>query len=409
MKVFSPLRMYESPSRIAVVRMAAGVGARAGLGEGVGAQDLAPGQARQVLLFLLLAAEVEDRLRVQRAVHLVDDRGNGARPGQLLDDDRVAHPVHAAAVGLRQMHVQVAVFGQKLEVRPGELVLPVELGRARCDLLFRQFPDRLPHHVLLFGQEEVHGSCLLVSLLRGPPRPEPAPGNALGSPMPAPRERGSSAVGRRCRHPGETAQQRPRRPMPVPRERAAAPSAPCRRPGSRTAAPSAPNASAPGARQQRPRPPVPAPRERGSSALGASVPTPRKRDSSALGAQCRRPGSGTAAPSAAQCPRPGSGAAAPSAPQRRFPGSEAATPSAAQRHHPGGRGSGSGVAPTPAPPGQAARPADPGGVSVRKQRRSAAPVVAHDLLGGGVRIQPPLGHLPHQLLEVALRPGPAPG
>ena len=132
----------------------------AGLGLGDDANLLARRHRRQVFLLLGLGPVLQDHVLHQRAEELdIGDHNRG--PRHLLLCDRPAHDVHPGAAVLGgQGHPQEAQFRHPLPEIPGELVRPVDLGRAWLDFLFREFPHHLLHHPLRVAQLEIHAYLL---------------------------------------------------------------------------------------------------------------------------------------------------------------------------------------------------------------------------------------------------------
>ena len=128
------------------------VGAELGLGQREGGADLAGRHARQVLLLLLVGAELHqqvgaDEVRVDDA----GDRDPAAR--ELLDDHRVGRQVEAQpAVLLGDRDPEQAELLHLLDDRLGELVLVVVVLGVREDLLVRELADHLGDRLLLVGE-----------------------------------------------------------------------------------------------------------------------------------------------------------------------------------------------------------------------------------------------------------------
>ena len=160
MKIFEPLTTH-SPSRSsAVVREAAGVRARARLGQPEGRQLPAGGEVRQPLPLLLLRPEEQDRHRPERGVRGHRDRDRRVDPRQLLDRDRVRERVGArAAVLLGHGHAHQPELGQLRDELVREAVLAVELGGDRSDTLLRELADGRADELVLGREVEVHDSA----------------------------------------------------------------------------------------------------------------------------------------------------------------------------------------------------------------------------------------------------------
>ena len=135
----------------------AGIGARAGFGQGESAQA-APGRhVMQVLVLLSLGSELEDRPGGERGVRRHYDSGARARPRYLLDRDYVAHVIRSGAtLLLRVGHAHEVHLGQLRQELVRETVVAVEFGRDRRHLGLGELPDRVPDQLLLIGQLEVH-------------------------------------------------------------------------------------------------------------------------------------------------------------------------------------------------------------------------------------------------------------
>ena len=139
----------------------AGVGAGLRLREPVGEHRLAPRHRRQVPLLDLLRRAEQQRHGAE-LVHRRDQRGGGARPRDLLDDERRRQRVAAgAAVGLRNVDRVEVRLDQRLVHVPGELRGPVDLRRPGRDLVVRERADRFAQRLVLFGEfEGAHLSML---------------------------------------------------------------------------------------------------------------------------------------------------------------------------------------------------------------------------------------------------------
>src|SRR5438132_113553 len=141
---------------------AAGVGARARLGERVGAEHLARGQRRQEALLLLLGAGQQDRNAAERLVEVLR-AGGRAGGGDLLAHDRQRERAHrAAAVRLGHPDAIEARLDQR-----ADRVLRIRLGlvvarRVRRHALARDLPRQVANHALVVGEIErlVHARIL---------------------------------------------------------------------------------------------------------------------------------------------------------------------------------------------------------------------------------------------------------
>ncbi len=128
------------------------VGAAAGLGHREGAPDLAGGHLRQVLLLLLLGAVLDQHVGHDEVG--VDDAGD-AHPAarDLLDRQRVGQQRLAEPVVLLGDHQpEDAELLEPLDDLGGVLVLVLELGRDREDLLLDEGADRLEDLLLVLVQ-----------------------------------------------------------------------------------------------------------------------------------------------------------------------------------------------------------------------------------------------------------------
>ena len=141
-----------------------GVAGRGGLGERVGADPLARGELRQVLLLLRLGAEEDDG---EGADPDLDREGGGeaaVAPG-LLRDEAARDLVEAqAAVLLRDLDPEEAQLPGLAQELAAQLVVELqELRQPRDELLDHEVVGGLADHDLLFG--EVLGG---EDLVRGP-------------------------------------------------------------------------------------------------------------------------------------------------------------------------------------------------------------------------------------------------
>ncbi len=153
MKRFEPSRTYSSPSRRAVVRIAAlsepepdSVSAYAG-------SHSPRRELRQVLRLLLLGA---GELEPERAelLHREDERRRRADLPDLLDrDEREERAGAEPAVLLVEEEAEDVVLAEELDDVPRELVRLVDLGRARRDPLARELADEIAQLALLVGED----------------------------------------------------------------------------------------------------------------------------------------------------------------------------------------------------------------------------------------------------------------
>ena len=153
-----------------------------GLRERERAANLARRHLRQVLLLLLVGAELHQQVGADE-VRVDDARDRDPAARELLDDHRVGRQVEAhPAVLLGDRDPEQPELLHLLDDRLGELVLVVVLLGVRDDLLVDELADHLDDRLLLVGHLLVrrgrygHGSCLRS---RGPggyfPAREPSP------------------------------------------------------------------------------------------------------------------------------------------------------------------------------------------------------------------------------------------
>ena len=147
---------------------AVGVGAGAGLGQTHGTQLLALSQGNQVLLLLLLGAELQDGPGAQRTVNGEHDGGGSAVLSQLLAADNVGQVGQtSAAVLLGDVGAQHAHLGQLLTGVASELFLLVQLSSDRLDFLDAEVMKHVENFLLHLVQFEIHNFFL--SRLGAPP------------------------------------------------------------------------------------------------------------------------------------------------------------------------------------------------------------------------------------------------
>ncbi len=128
------------------------VGARAGLGERVGAEPFAAREPRQVARLLLVGA---GELQAERAelLHREDEPARRADLRHLFDrDEREQRARAEAAVLLVEEEAEDVVLAEELDDVPRKLVRLVDLRRARRDPLARERPDEVADLALLVGQ-----------------------------------------------------------------------------------------------------------------------------------------------------------------------------------------------------------------------------------------------------------------
>ncbi len=132
------------------------VASRTRLGEAECGEDLPRCEARQVLLFLLVAAEKDDRDGAQPRGS-VGKGDSTACLGELLHDK--AHLEHASAQPIvfgGDEHAEEVRLGQGFDDLPRKLAGLVELRRNGCDLLARDLRRQVPDHFLIVAEEIVH-------------------------------------------------------------------------------------------------------------------------------------------------------------------------------------------------------------------------------------------------------------
>ena len=148
-----PLMTQSEPSWIAVVRIAAGVGAGVGLRQAERRRLLAGRAIGQEPLLQLVRAEQLDRQRAELLDH--QDQGDGRRRlRELLDRDlqhQRAGPGAAVLLGERQ--AEDVLLGQQLADVPRVLVGPVDLGGARRDPLGRDLAHEVAEVLCSCGIE----------------------------------------------------------------------------------------------------------------------------------------------------------------------------------------------------------------------------------------------------------------
>ena len=148
-----------------MVSIAAGVGAGLGLGQREGGRPLAGRAARQEALLQLVGAEQLDRQRAE-LLHHQDQRGRGARLGDLLD----RHVEHqragaGAAVLLLERQPEQVLLGEQLAQVPRVLGLGVDLGRPRRDPLAHDLADRVAEGHMVVGERVRGVGGVLVAML----------------------------------------------------------------------------------------------------------------------------------------------------------------------------------------------------------------------------------------------------
>src|SRR5665811_1170647 len=120
--------------------------------------DLAPSHhVREVLLLLLLSAELVDRGAAQGTVRGDQHPTGGAGLGDLLDHEDIREDVQAgAAVLLGEEAPQEPHLAHLRDQLVRDLVLLVDADGKRLDLLLYEVADRVPQHVVVLTQREIH-------------------------------------------------------------------------------------------------------------------------------------------------------------------------------------------------------------------------------------------------------------
>ena len=136
---------------------AAGVGARAGLGQAEGAQPLAGAQLGQILLLLSLGAEVIDGVGAQAGMSGEDDAGGAADLAHLLNSHDIAEVGSAlAAVLLGEINAHHAQLGHLLDGLGGETLFLVHFLSQRLDLVLSEAAIHLLDEEFFFRQIKIH-------------------------------------------------------------------------------------------------------------------------------------------------------------------------------------------------------------------------------------------------------------
>ena len=153
MKRLLPLRTYSSPSRRAVVSIAAESEPEPASVSAYAAQPLPGRELRQVALLLLLRPR---QLEPERA-ELLHGEQQAARRADLRDlldrDEREQRAGAGAAPLLVVEQAEQLVLAEELDDVPRELVRLVDLGRARRHALARERAHELADLPLLVGQD----------------------------------------------------------------------------------------------------------------------------------------------------------------------------------------------------------------------------------------------------------------
>ena len=141
---------------------AVGIGASAGLGQTHSTQLLALCQGNQVLLLLLLGAELQDGPGAQRTVNGEHDGGGSAVLSQLLAADDVGQVRQtSAAVLLGDVSTQHAHFSQLLAGVLGKLFLLVQFSSDGLDFLQAEVVEHVENFLLHLVQFEIHNFSFL--------------------------------------------------------------------------------------------------------------------------------------------------------------------------------------------------------------------------------------------------------
>ena len=134
-----------------------GVGSRGRLGQGKSAQAAAGGHVIQILVFLGLGSELEDRPGGECGVRRHNDPRGGARSRHFLKSYDVAHVVRPGTTHL--LGVGHAHEAQARHLRQDLLrktVVTVDLSRDGRELGIGELPYRAADQLLLVSQLEVH-------------------------------------------------------------------------------------------------------------------------------------------------------------------------------------------------------------------------------------------------------------
>ena len=160
-----PLRAVDDP-RAAVGSLfvagrrpgAAGVAAGAGLGQPVGAEDVAPGHGHEVARDLVGRAGEMERAAAEARVGRHDQAEAAPDPADLLDRDGVGQRVEpGAAFLLRERDAQPAHRAQAVDDRTREAPRLLVLVDDRSDLGHHEIADGFAQERVLRREVEVHG------------------------------------------------------------------------------------------------------------------------------------------------------------------------------------------------------------------------------------------------------------
>ena len=155
--ILPPLSTQSSPSRLARVRIDAGVAAGVGLGQPEAAEHLAGGHPRQPLLPVLLGAPAVDRVHRQRALHgheAAQPRVDGL---QLAAGDAVGRRGHPRAAVALEVHAEQPQRAEPRSEVVGQRARVVPVGDVRRQLGGGEGAHRVADVALLGAQQSVHG------------------------------------------------------------------------------------------------------------------------------------------------------------------------------------------------------------------------------------------------------------
>ena len=138
----------------------AGVRARLGFGQGKGGQDLAPGHGRQVPVFLGVGAVQQQGIGPQEAGGIGGGHAHAALGQGLQDQDVLQAPQFQAAIGLGDDGAAEVRLGQVGHDVPGKDFFLVQLRPDGFDALMGDLAGQLLEHLLLFGEQVIHGRLL---------------------------------------------------------------------------------------------------------------------------------------------------------------------------------------------------------------------------------------------------------
>ena len=137
-----------------------GVAARLGFGQGKGGQGLAPGQGRQIPVFLGVGAVEQQGIGPQEAGGIGGGHAHAAL-GQGLQDQAVLQaPQFQAAIGLGDDGAAEIGLGQVGQDVPGKDLFLVQLRPDGFDAFLGDLAGQILEHLLLFGEQIIHGPLL---------------------------------------------------------------------------------------------------------------------------------------------------------------------------------------------------------------------------------------------------------